>query len=421
MDNYTFWMPPLFFLIQSLFFTILPSSIEIARSINSFIGLLDIILVISIARNFGFSLKQLLLSTILLCTDFLFIKVTHTLRMEGTCLFFALLSIYFLSIGFLDRKIKKREAFLAGLFLSLSFLSHPFAVVYGLPILYLYWYRSSSWKHIGSSLIAGVLPILAWAFYIHPEWELFRLQFGAQLSRKNTLLSEFPIFTKVTIILSAFDSPRWKALSILASLLLFIPIKRKIVVSSLSKFFLFWTLSVLIFLFLSSESWYVFHIITPFSLLIVSFSEIGYLRYLPNFTIIFNLFILSKVLLFSFILYNTPASIEAYFKKIADSIRGAKSAYIHTIPDPYFYLEKKYPDLRMREFLPGQLPVIDKESFEKTIKSQDAFIFYEEALVNPLILSYLQNNSELFQKKEIKLETNKKQGLNLKAIIYLKK
>lgn len=75
----------------------------------------------------------------------------------------------------------------------------------------------------------------------------------------------------------------------------------------------------------------------------------------------------------------------------------------------------------MREFLPGQLPVIDKESFEKTIKSQDAFIFYEEALVNPLILSYLQNNSELFQKKEIKLETNKKQGLNLKAIIYLKK
>lgn len=178
---------------------------------------------------------------------------------------------------------------------------------------------------------------------------------------------------------------------------------------------------MLIFLFLSSESWYVFHIITPFSLLIVSFSEIGYLRYLPNFTIIFNLFILSKVLLFSFILYNTPASIEAYFKKIADSIRGAKSAYIHTIPDPYFYLEKKYPDLRMREFLPGQLPVIDKESFEKTIKSQDAFIFYEEALVNPLILSYLQNNSELFQKKEIKLETNKKQGLNLKAIIYLKK
>ena len=105
-------------------------------------------------------------------------------------------------------RVSTKNIFFSGICLSLSFLSHPFGIVHSIPVLFLLYQRNSlNIKNLALYGVAGLLPIAAWGIYVIPNWELFIVQFGAQLSRKNELLGKFTWLDKVKIIFSVYKFP----------------------------------------------------------------------------------------------------------------------------------------------------------------------------------------------------------------------
>jgi uncharacterized membrane protein len=274
MDTHTLWMPPAYIILLSGVFQIFPAELLTARLFSSFISIGSLLLVYKICLQFNFSFKRTLGVLILLATDFLFLKFSHTARMESLCLFFALSAFYFLlrSPRVTNRNTddvpttpKTLDIFLSGICLSLSFLSHPFGIVHSIPVLFLLYQRNAfTIKNLALYAVAGFLPIAAWGFYVIPNWDFFVVQFGAQLSRKNELLGKFSWVDKVKIIFSVYKFPMIKLglFAITLSLFLFGLVKSRFknqenVFTWIKKvpevFFFVWLITILGFLFLSSE------------------------------------------------------------------------------------------------------------------------------------------------------------------------
>ena len=88
MDTHTLWMPPLYMISLSWILQIFPSELITARLFSSLISLGSIYLVYKICIFFQFSSRRIIVVLLLLATDFLFLKFSHTARMESLCLFF---------------------------------------------------------------------------------------------------------------------------------------------------------------------------------------------------------------------------------------------------------------------------------------------------------------------------------------------
>ena len=121
--------------------------------------------------------------------------------------------------------------------------------------------------------------------------------------------------------------------------------------------------------------------------------------------------------------------------------------YLQAIPDPYFYLRKKFPNKTLHEFIPGELSgmnaknpdgsdkksllqnlgiakksyKIDSAFYKETIHKQEVFLFYNENLMNDYIRTYLAENPDKFERKLIQIETPKGSDLKLEAVIFVKK
>lgn len=416
MESYTLWMPPLYILLQSFFFYILEPGVHSSRILASIIGSFNILLGYFILKRLDIPKAKIYWFLTVLSTDFLFIRVTHTARMEGLCLFFALASVFIL----LKKQsfVSRLEFFSSGILLSLSFLSHPFGVVYSFLILYiLYTRKLISIFNLLLIGIGGLIPLSFWGLYIIPHWDLFLIQFGSQLSRKKELFSVFSQIAKFKIIVSSYTFPIVKAI-LLGFFIIVLTMNWKNLKESAFRFFIYWLGLILVFVYISTESWYVFHLSVPFSFIIGYwfFQESKPLKYTAYAHFGFNLIVLGWVLLSNFFIWNTPSVTEEYFHQIAEKVSPKKNVYIQSIPDPYYYLLKKFPDKKLLEFIPGELPV-KSNNFQETIQAQEAFIFYDESLINPIIKKYLSENQTSFAREEISLGT----GYKIQSIIYIKK
>lgn len=87
-----------------------------------------------------------------------------------------------------------------------------------------------------------------------------------------------------------------------------------------------------------------------------------------------------------------------FSEEIAAELRYSKKIYLQAIPDPYFYLRERYPDQKILEFIPGELPV-PSGMFAGTLDSIDTFVFSEGTKRNDTVESYLKENSSSFYKK----------------------
>lgn len=470
MDTHTLWMPPAYIILLSGVFQIFPAELLTARLFSSFISIGSLLLVYKICLQFNFSFKRTLGVLILLATDFLFLKFSHTARMESLCLFFALSAFYFLlrSPRVTNRNTDdvpttptRLDIFLSGICLSLSFLSHPFGIVHSIPVLFLLYQRNAfTIKNLALYAVAGFLPIAAWGFYVIPNWDFFVVQFGAQLSRKNELLGKFSWVDKVKIIFSVYKFPMIKLglFAITLSLFLFGLVKSRFknqenVFAWIKKvpevFFFVWLITILGFLFLSSESWYVFHMVVPFTLLLSSLIEVQSKPYNGFFVIslLYNILITSWILFSNYFIYKSPEKTNEFFGLIEKEVERKNNIYLQAIPDPYFYLRKKFPNKTLHEFIPGELSgmnaknpdgsdkksllqslgiakksyKIDSAFYKETIHKQEVFLFYNENLMNDYIRTYLAENPDKFDRKLIQIETPKGSDLKLEAVIFVKK
>ena len=423
MDHSTLWMPPSFFIYSSVFLKLFGSKLASARLGSFLAGLLSIFPLMGIGQKFGLKRGSLFFLSSLLFTDILYFKISSTARMESLCLFFSLLGLYLLIT---EISIWKKNV-LSGFFLGLGFITHPFAVVF-VPIALIFSYYKDSFKikYLLQMGIGGLLPILGWAVYIVPNLHLFILQFGAQLGRKKDLLfSVFTIITKIKIILSGFKYPTYKLIILIFSTLGIVYLFNKKISNKINKVILVNVLSTIVllfFLFLSSESWYVFYLIPFICILNTIIFEYGniYLKLIPSLTIIYNIIILFIFLINNFYYNDTLSLQEKYFIEIYNKCHDKKKVYLQAIPDPYFYLIQKNNALEIREFIPGELPLPEDFSKEELI-SQDVYIFYNEDLMHPSLKKFFNDNLDLFEKSEINIHSESKIDLTFFAVVYRKK
>jgi len=424
MDLKTLWMPPLYFFYSSIFIQIFGSTLFAVRFGSIFASILCVFPIFGIAKKMGITEKSRLFLVAILLTDILFFKISSTARMESLCLFFSMTSLYLLYTDLTDFQ----KYFFSGFFLGLGTISHPFGFVFSFLAVVVISFRSSfALKNLFLMAFGGIIPLLGWGIYIAPNFNIFILQFGAQLGRKKDLLvSVFTLVTKIKIILSGFKYPTAKLISLVLLFVLILNLikyrkidlenKKNIIVHSLC-------LSILIgFIFLSSESWYVFYIVPFLSILLCLVFEYGNQidKGLVSLFLIYNLVIIGIFINTNFILNSTKDLQETYFNEIYQYTKNSKKVYLQAIPDPYFYLSEKNTNIDIREFIPGELP-LSKEFPVKEMSSQDVFIFYNEDLIHPFLKNFLQNNSDLFDRFEINVPTPKGYEYKLFAIIYRKK
>ncbi|MCE9501779.1 MAG: glycosyltransferase family 39 protein [Leptospira sp.] len=425
MDSHTLWMPPVFMISLSGIFFVFPATLFTARMFSSILALLSVYILVGILKNLKFSGKIIAFSILLIASDFLFIRIHHSSRMESSCLFFSLLTIYCLTKNIDSSSLLPvGNIFLAGIFLGLSFLAHPFGAVFAFVATYILFERSElSMRNFFVIGAGGILPLIGWAFYVIPNWDLFVVQFGAQFARKSELFSAFSQIAKIKIILSSF---RFPVIKFLITALIFGTVfyRRKELSQKFGKsfrIFAAWFFIILGFIYLSTESWYVVYLVFPLSLitaLLVSeklkFSIFAYSA------LTFNVAVLLFLLINHFIILETPKKTNEFFTLIEQEIVDKKFIYLQSIPDPYFYLRKKYPDKKILEFIPGELS-LPGDYFRETIGEQDAFFFYNEDLMNSHIREYLEQNKKKFERKVIRVDTGGSKDLRLEGYLYVKK
>ncbi|MCB1144894.1 MAG: UDP phosphate-alpha-4-amino-4-deoxy-L- arabinose arabinosyl transferase [Leptospiraceae bacterium] len=427
MEHHTLWMPPVYMLFNSLILSLSnQESINLLRFASLFLGGFNALIIMFIGKKMNFSKNSIWFLGSLVLGDFLFWKISSTARMESICLMFALLSILFSFMKF------RYSILITGMFAGLSFLSHPFGIVHSPIIAFNLWTQKRfDFKTLLFLGLGFLLPSSLWLAYILPEWNLFLLQFGAQLGRKKDLLfSVFTLVTKIKIIFSGFRFPYFKLLSFLFLLGMAIweikSIRKQTERLDSIKFntFIFplsYLLIVLLFLFLSSESWYVYYLVPPISFLIVYFYEKNS-RIGKGFLFLILIYhLLGSVSFYyqNFIQYDLKKNTELFYQKISTAIRGKNRIYLQSLPDPYFYLKENYPEKRILEFIPGELP-LPVEYAEETFLSQDAYIFYNQDLIHPYLKKYLLENENLFEKTIIDLPVPKGADYKLFALIYSK-
>ncbi len=284
MSTHTLWMPPLFMYLQSFLFYLFPPDIEVTRMAVSVVSVSSVFLFSRVAKEMGLNSTRVLILQAILFSDFLFFKVGHSARMEALCAFFAFGSMYFLLYKKNSGKnVSRMRSALGGLSYGFALISHPFAVAYGPILLLILYFRKQIDKNIIWFILGTMVPIGIWMSYILPNWDIFAVQFGAQLGRKKELLSVFTILNKIKIIFSEFKFP-WVKILLSFVLLLGAFYKAKITdwknefttkEFPVFTFSLLYTVLIFVFLFISSESWYVFHFVFPMALLVVSISSDG--------------------------------------------------------------------------------------------------------------------------------------------------
>ncbi|XDD50646.1 glycosyltransferase family 39 protein [Leptospira sp. WS92.C1] len=426
MENTTLWMPPLYFISGGFWMKFVFSGLEGLRFFTLVTAALCILVLYLILRRIGFSSFSAFFSCLLLATDLLFLRVGTMARMEALCLLFALLSLFLLVRTSLDEspeQARGAEGFFSGILLGLSFLSHPFGAVFGIPSLYLLWKRKSlltPWFWLG-----GVLPLLVWIVWLFPNLDLFLFQFGLQFGRKKELFSVFSLLTKIKILIGGYENPGVRLL-FYVFLLVGIGINRKLLKEKKERFlFLFvWILGTLVFLFISTEFYYVMYLTIPISALggiLLEDSDRKRVVYTGSGLLFCNLIVL--LLAYRKVGFVNPEFDlgRKFSEEIAAELKYSKKIYVQAIPDPYFYLREKYPDKKVLEFIPGELPV-PPEMFIGTLDSIDTFVFSEGTKRNETIDLYLKKNSSLFYKRNVSVSPSTTRKLvRAQAEIYLRK
>lgn len=422
MERVTLWMPPTYFLYAGFFQKLFGTSIFISRLASLSASILSVFPLLGIFHSLEFNRKNSSLLIALIFTDLLFYKISATARMESLGLFFSLSALYLL--------ISKTHPIwyaVVGILQGLAVLSHPFTIGFiFIHFLYYILYRKFSLSEILLGLLGFISPIFLWFFfYITPNLGIFLLQFGAQLGRKKDLLfSVFTIITKIKIILSGFKFSLFKGLVMIAIFIGFFFVwKERIDIQKKKRLiFIFGSLSILFALiFISSESWYVYYIVPFLSFVLVDFfeSKFNFFKALAPAWLISNL--LGIVVTVTAIWMPTPVKKiqDDFFHQLYVLTEGKNKVYLQSIPDPYFYFIEKNPDLILKEFIPGELP-LPADFSKKEMESQDVYIFYNEELIHPTIKNHLDSNRNDYEKFEIHLESPKFFEYKFNAYVYRK-
>jgi len=421
MESKTLWMPPGFLVLSALFLKILPDTILSFRFFSALTVFLSAWLFFRILVQEKFSKFTAMIGFATVLAEPLVFRFGTSGRMEGLTALFFLASIY--TAG--SKQTNGLKSFLTGLLLSCSAMTHPFGASLGLvSLFFLVRDRDSIVKKVFFFALGGIIPICLWFVYIHPDWDLLTIQFGAQLIRKKTLFGSFTALTKLKVFLFGFAFSKLRLIIIITQIFTLVLVsislyKKKHELNSRLNAYWIWILSVGFALYSSSEGWYVFHFIFPFAWGMALLAEQKYFGRILSLAGIGLSFIgWIQLVNLHWLQTNSESILNAQFQKLETILKPHNKVYLQTIPDPYFYLSERYPDKKFLEFIPGELE-FPSDKYTRTIESQDAFVFYDDTLKNHAISKFLSDHPDWIREEwEIPVPNN--HWLHFKTIVYHK-
>ncbi|MCX6645676.1 MAG: glycosyltransferase family 39 protein [bacterium] len=181
-DKHTYWLPPLHFLAQALWYKIFGFSLFSMRFLSVFFGLIALVSIFSMVTSLSGNRSAGILAMGLTSVDFIFINSAADGRMDMMCTALAFASFAsYLSL----RKKNLSLAILTGhTLVVLSGLTHPNGILalFGMVFLNLYLDRKEiRIKHILLASIPYILGATGWGIYILQDPQAFRDQFGSNI------------------------------------------------------------------------------------------------------------------------------------------------------------------------------------------------------------------------------------------------
>jgi len=188
LDHYTYWQPPVYFLMEALIFKLFGTGLFQVRLISIFWGLAGLVAVYWLARElFNGSRRLIFLSLLLVGTNFYYLRGAADGRMDLTAASLSLIGLAFYLV--LREKNFGQAVFWGNLFVCLSGLTHPNGVL-GLFVLFFLIVRLDHRKISPGIVLAALVPYLlgaaGWGAYILQDVAAFKSQFFGSAFRPET-------------------------------------------------------------------------------------------------------------------------------------------------------------------------------------------------------------------------------------------
>ncbi|MCS7191461.1 MAG: glycosyltransferase family 39 protein [Armatimonadetes bacterium] len=363
-DKRTYWQPPLYFLTLSVWGEIFGFDILSARWFSRLLGVLGLLLLFLLLRQWGLPLGLSILCVFLTTVDLDYQRNANVARMDMLNLVLLLASI----LTFTDGMKRQNDlAFLiSGIFGTLSVLTHLISapVVFFLFMILLVrrLKKQALWF-----LLPLLLGLLGWLIYALQDWESFIGQMALQFQRK----SERGFLERFLLVFSMKRLMIVWLVMLLATAIAFKFRRSPMMV---------WQAFIIGFSYLSTvfgqEMWYIGWFV-PFGYLMTVFWLNASLR-IPTMRIV----LLVAVLLWSVnrfaiiwkVLQEIPiakSDTSLLIKDLSQLLPPKSTVIVYSIPDPYLPLSQNRPDLKLFQLSPTPMQF---EALQRLKRKADFFL-----------------------------------------------
>lgn len=386
-ERYTYWMPPVYFLVLAGVFSVVPPGLSVVRLVSAFVGALVLLMTFLLGRRAGLGRWLSLLPVGLLALDPVFLRASLVGRMDILAVFFIMSALYLaLAPAKEGRTADLRQNLFTGVVAALAALTHPIGIVAPVAVVasraFVPPAKEESIPGKGERalplllLLVGIaVPFLLYLVYILQDPASFAAQWAGQMARKThvnpytfgavrgtlTIYAMLYSLTPAALMPKAIVLLLW--LSGLAGLCVLGRACRPAYLLLLCQVVLFAVLCV------NQEYWYAVYL-APLTHLGVA-AVFGFaLRQEARAWRLAAAVVAGAGLLFSLNGLETRAHLSyelglrgreqtdytAWTRQISDALPSGARALLAVRPDPYLGLCQRR-DLILREYLPSNIPV----------------------------------------------------------------
>ncbi|NYB52727.1 MAG: glycosyltransferase family 39 protein [Methanobacteriaceae archaeon] len=186
--NFTYWQPPVYFLLLAGSFKLFGFGVVQARMVGVFLGFLTVLFTYLLGLNL-YNKRVGLLASFLLVLNPLFFFISRNARMEIAVACFMVVALYFTFLALKNSKLV--YYFAAAFFATLSILSHPNGLIAVLAVLLIILIEKIdfkklkfylSFKEISSLILGFVIPLIPYAWYLSLDLAAFKGQFISNIA-----------------------------------------------------------------------------------------------------------------------------------------------------------------------------------------------------------------------------------------------
>jgi 4-amino-4-deoxy-L-arabinose transferase-like glycosyltransferase len=186
LDEYTYWQPPFYYILEALVFKIFGIGIFQARFLSLFFGLIGLIAVYFILKK---SIKInyiIFIGLLILSTDHYYLLSSSNARMD---IISNSLTLCAIAVYLINRENRFKIAIiLSNTFICLSGLTHPNGVIGFVSLIFLILYldyKKINFTVILLAFVPYVIGLISWGIYIMQDYRLFLRIFCANITNEN--------------------------------------------------------------------------------------------------------------------------------------------------------------------------------------------------------------------------------------------